>query len=32
MWNEQRRKVVGIAIPDMLTMLVYRELNGVVTG
>ena len=30
--DEQKQKVVGIAIPDMLTMLVYRELNGVVTG
>jgi cytochrome bd ubiquinol oxidase subunit I len=30
--DEQNQKVVGIAIPDMLTMLVYRELNGVVTG
>ncbi len=30
--DEQNQKVVGIAIPDMLTMLVYRKLNGVVTG
>jgi cytochrome d ubiquinol oxidase subunit I len=30
--DEKNSKVVGIAIPDMLTMLVYRELNGVVTG
>jgi cytochrome bd ubiquinol oxidase subunit I len=30
--DEQNQKVVGIEIPDMLTMLVYRELNGVVTG
>jgi cytochrome bd ubiquinol oxidase subunit I len=30
--DEKNQKVVGIAIPDMLTMLVYRELNGVVTG
>jgi cytochrome d ubiquinol oxidase subunit I len=30
--DEKNSKVVGIAIPDMLTVLVYRELNGVVTG
>jgi cytochrome d ubiquinol oxidase subunit I len=30
--DEKNQKVVGIAIPDMLTMLVYREFNGVVTG
>jgi cytochrome bd ubiquinol oxidase subunit I len=30
--DEKNQKVVGIAIPDMLTMLVYRELTGVVTG
>ena len=30
--DEKKQKVVGIDIPDMLTMLVYRELNGVVTG
>jgi cytochrome d ubiquinol oxidase subunit I len=30
--DEKNSKVVGIAIPDMLTMLVYRQLNGVVTG
>jgi cytochrome d ubiquinol oxidase subunit I len=30
--DEKNSRVVGIAIPDMLTMLVYRQLNGVVTG
>ena len=30
--DEKNQKVVGIEIPDMLTLLVYRELNGVVTG
>jgi cytochrome bd ubiquinol oxidase subunit I len=30
--DEQNQKVVGIEVPDLLTLLVYRELNGVVTG
>jgi cytochrome d ubiquinol oxidase subunit I len=30
--DEKNQKVVGIEIPDMLTLLVYRELNGIVTG
>jgi cytochrome bd ubiquinol oxidase subunit I len=30
--DEKNQKVVGIEIPDMLTLLVYREPNGVVTG
>ena len=30
--DEKNSRVVGIAIPDMLTMLVYRQFNGVVTG
>jgi cytochrome bd ubiquinol oxidase subunit I len=30
--DEQQKKVVGIAIPDMLTLLVHRQLSGVVTG
>jgi cytochrome d ubiquinol oxidase subunit I len=30
--DEKNQKVVGIEIPDLLTLLVYRELNGIVTG
>ena len=30
--DEKNQKVVDIEIPDMLTLLVYRELNGIVTG
>jgi cytochrome d ubiquinol oxidase subunit I len=30
--DEQNQKVVGIQVPDMLTWLVYRQANGVVTG
>jgi cytochrome bd ubiquinol oxidase subunit I len=30
--DEKNSKVVGIEIPDMLTWLVYRQPNGVVTG
>ncbi len=30
--DEQEQKIVGISAPDMLTWLVYREPNGVVTG
>jgi cytochrome d ubiquinol oxidase subunit I len=30
--DELNQKVVGIAIPDMLTWMVYRQPNGVVTG
>jgi cytochrome d ubiquinol oxidase subunit I len=30
--DEQNQKVVGIQVPDMLTWLVYRQPNGVVTG
>jgi cytochrome d ubiquinol oxidase subunit I len=30
--DEKNEKVVGIAIPDMLSLLVYREFNAVVTG
>jgi len=30
--DEKNQKVVGIEIPDMLTLLVHRQLTGVVTG
>jgi cytochrome d ubiquinol oxidase subunit I len=30
--DEQAQKVVGIAIPDLLTLLVHHQLTGVVTG
>ena len=30
--DEQNQKVVGVQVPDLLTWLVYRQPNGVVTG